>query len=758
MKLTIVIILLLVPLLLLPGCGQAAASVVPSNAPVVAASDEAASNTASTQADDAKTTHNPATEAAGETPSNPVAPTVNLAIYDDALQNGLQDWSWAPVNLAAPAPVFEGVASVEVSYATNYDGVWFVNSGAGIPVANYSALHFAIHGGTTGGQQLRVGAGDTQIFPGDHEVELIDYLAGGPVANAWREVTIPLDDFTIPSGTLLTVAFQSDVGGSQPTLYIDDVYLVGNTTPPPATVSVTIESTGVITTVNPLILGSNLPTWLGPARLQNPTFIARTAASGVTILRLPGGSYSNNYHWLACETGDTANCMVDTWGATPTDFIEFMQATHTQGMWVVSPNGTPEEAAALVAFFNAEVGDTTVIGTDANGFDWGMAGQWAQLRTDHGNPDPFPLQYWEFGNEIYGGKPQFHPQCASYGWEDVWTCDGTEYVNGIAGHPGYLAFRDAMKAVDPTIEVGAVGIPHPGEWTNWGNEVIAAAGQDLDFYALHEYAFDASPAYSAALMDPHPNWTGIRNDLQTAIDTNGGGRNIPLAVTEYNLISVGDQDNGTVMIRAVNALFIADTIGQMITKGFFLANQWDLANGEFGNGSDYGLLNDDTANRYPQYYIFPLWSQFGGQMVSATADVSPDTTLSVYGGVVDGNTYSLLAINKTGTPLESTIAIAGATITGGLANVVQGESLEATTVTYNGVATPADDLSDAPAAPITVSGAAIPYTFAPYSVTLLHLEITGGTPIPTVTPTPDTGPSPTPWTPTGFLYLPLAQR
>jgi hypothetical protein len=651
----------------------------------------------------------------------PVAPTADFLIYDDTLRNNFQDWSWAPHALDNPAPVYEGITSIRVDYAGDYDGVWFVNRDGGTSTTGYSALRFAIHGGTTGGQAIRVTAGSGENFPESNSVNLNNYLSGGPVANQWREVTIPLADMNMAFSTLANVAFQSGLGGAQPTFYIDDIRLLGEANP--TNPAITIEPTGTITPVNPLIFGSNLPTWLGN-RLENPTFRARSAATGVTILRLPGGSYSNNYDWLACETGDVANCMVGDWGATPTDFIEFLQATDIEGMWVVSPNGTPEEAAALVAFFNSEVGDTTPIGVDREGRDWGIAGDWAQLRADHGNPDPFPIRYWEVGNELYGSKPQYNPQCASYGWEDYWTCDGTEYMNGDSTRAGYLEFRAAMREIDPMIEVGAVGIPHPAEWNAWGNEVLAAGGTELDFYSLHEYAFDTSPDYGAILSSPHPNWDGIRADLDSAIATHANGRNVPMAVTEYNLISVGDNDTGAAMTRAVNALFIADTLGQLIEKGFFLANHWDLANGAFGNGTDYGLVHADTFSRYPQYYIFPLWTRFGGHMIPSTNNL-PDTTLVVYAGRVDGDTLSLIALNKTGQPLTADLAVTGRTITGGTVDTLQAESLGATTVTYNGNPNPEDDLSDAPSTPLTVSGETIVYDFPAYSVTLLHLDISG---------------------------------
>jgi hypothetical protein len=650
------------------------------------------------------------------------APTAaDLLIYDDALQNGFNDWGWAPHSLANASPVYSGTNSISISFAGNYDGLWLVKDpGPAINLSNYGDLRFAIHGGSAGGQQLSIKVGDTAgsgaVYP-TASVSLNPYLPGGPAANQWSVVTIPLSAFGLSAfGNL---ALQSDVSGSQPTFYIDDIRLIGNTTPPVTSATVRIQQNGPAIPIDDRVRGTNLATWSGPDRLNNAAFRARTIASGVTVIRLPGGSWSNTYAWLDCENFGG----ICSWAARPTDFLNFLKATNTEGLWVVSPNGAPQEAAALVAFFNAQVGDPTVIGTDSNGFDWGTAGDWAQLRSDHGNPQPYPIKLWEVGNEVYGGMPG-PTDCVAWGWEDVWTCDGTEYVNGILGHAGYLAFRAAMRAVDSTISVAPVGVPIASSWSNWGNEVIAGAGSVMDFYGIHEYAYFNAPAtYQDALAEPQTTWDAIRADLDAAYAANANGRDIPAGVTEYNLFSAWNQDNGQWMTRTVNALFMADTLGQIIENRFAIANQWILASGPSANGTDYGLIEIDTWRRYPQYYAYVLWSRFGSQMLPLTSTVSAAEALSVYAGRIDADTFSVLAINKTGNAITTTIEFASPiTLTDGMADVMQASSLDSGAVTFNGVADPADDLSDAPPAALGSVSNPLTHTFPPYSITLLRLN------------------------------------
>ncbi len=672
----------------------------------------------------------------------------DIVIYDDALAHSFESWSFnATVDFAASTAYTGSAHAIGVTFTPgNWGALWLVRPGGDLDLTGYTALRFAVHGGSVGGQSIFVRAGSGTAFPAQSGVELAAYLAGEPTANEWRVATIPLADLGVASGTLGSIALQSAVNSGQPTFYIDDLRLVAGATPiaEPVNAAIHIDGMGAAQPVPAEMLGSNLPAWLGRVRFRDDTLRTRTAASGLTTLRMPGGSWSNSYGWLSCELDrDVAGatpCWWKDWVARPTDFIDFLQATNTTGIWVVNPNTTAHEAAAAVAFFNGAVDDDRVIGVDIRGTDWYTVGHWAQLRAAHGNPEPVGIKLWEFGNEVYGGKPATGgAQCLAWGWEDVWTCDGTEYVNGKGSgatrHEGYLEFRAAMRAVDPTILVGAVGYEEPGtpgapNWTNfnnWGIEVIAEASDALDFYSIHPYAYFEPPPNNAAghaaiLAQPTTHWASIRRALDDAFDEFAGGRRAPVAVTEFNMISVQDQDNAQLMTRAINALFLADSIGQAIEHGYAMFNQWDLVNGRASNGTEYALLHEDNNFfRAPQYYVYPLWARFGAEMLPVTHTLNAATQLSVYAGRVNTATLSLLAINKGAEPVAATITAEGTTLTGGAAYAVQAAAPTAQSVTYNGSNAPSDALTEPPTSVAASDGVAT-YEFAPWSITLLHLQ------------------------------------
>ncbi len=187
------------------------------------------------------------------------------------------------------------------------------------------------------------------------------------------------------------------------------------------------------------LLGTNVPAWLARDRFMSRGFQNELLASGATIVRMPGGSWSNTYRWLACEQQSQADGCFYVTSARPTDFIDLLQAVDLPGMWTVSMLDTAQSAAALVAFFNGDPGDNRVIGVDRDGVDWKTVGEWASLRAEHGNPDPYRITLWEIGNEVYGGRPEVGgTDCDTFGWEDVWTCDGAEYMVGDDAHDGFI--------------------------------------------------------------------------------------------------------------------------------------------------------------------------------------------------------------------------------------------------------------------------------------------------------------------------------
>ncbi|MEO5725292.1 MAG: alpha-L-arabinofuranosidase, partial [Ilumatobacteraceae bacterium] len=338
---------------------------------------------------------------------------------------------------------------------------------------------------------------------------------------------------------------------------------------------------------------------------------------------------------------------------------------------------------------------------------------------------PVPVRYWEVGNEVYGAKPSAGAGCAPFGWEDVWTCDGSTYVNGDSDHDGFLAFRSAMQAVDPTILVGAVGVARPNDWSNWGTDVINATAGHLDFYSIHEYGFGKVPDPAKVAPVPFKIWPTVMSDTEAAFAASSPGGQVPIAVTEYNLAAMQDDDPGQLMTKATNALFLADMIGQMAVHGVVIANQWNLLNGRAANGTDYGMISADNGTRSPQFYALVMWAKFGETLVPVTSPSKADE-LSVYASTSSDGSVTVLAVNKTGQTVVQPLTVDGwAAVSSVTIDALTAPSADATTVSLNGSSNATDSLAEHH--PQMLGGSLMPLTaqFAPHSITVLRLAATG---------------------------------
>src|SRR5690349_10581152 len=79
----------------------------------------------------------------------------DLIVYDDALENGWQSYGWATLNYTNTSTVHTGSDSISVATA-NFSALYLHHDA--FDTGLYTNLTFWIHGGSTGGQSLKVQA------------------------------------------------------------------------------------------------------------------------------------------------------------------------------------------------------------------------------------------------------------------------------------------------------------------------------------------------------------------------------------------------------------------------------------------------------------------------------------------------------------------------------------------------------------------------------------------------------------------------
>ncbi len=664
----------------------------------------------------------------------------DLVAYDNALENGWSSYSWATVNFSSTSPVHSASDAISVSDPTNgYQALYLHHSG--LNGSLYQSLTFWIYPTVTGQNALRLQA----TIAGNAQTSV---LLSFSTKNQWQQITVPLTSLGVATSTNFDGFWLQDNGGTMRTFYVDDISLIA--TPPPPTVSLTVSPLAVTKTIDGRIYGMNLAIWDSLLAGSGTTGIV--AAMQTQTFRLPGGSSSDDYNWQAGRGVSDSSYF---WPNNAPVFAKVIATANAQACITVNyGSGTPEQAAAWVAYYNAATTNTTALGVDAKGRDWKTAGYWAGIRaasplgTDDGynflrvaHAAPYGFHTWEVGNECYGS------------WEaDQHGASGTA-LSGVAHDPytyanAFVQFSQKMKAVDPTILLGAVANPgedsygigtHPATNPNEGNSThtgwtpvllvtLKSLGTYPDFLIDHIYPQNSPNESDAGLLQAGAESVSDAANLRKMItDYVGGsaGAGIALTITELNSVSAGP---GKQTVSLVNGLFMADAIAQVAGTEFTGCYWWDLRNSaqasynldaslygwrQFG---DYGVVasgdrGDTPGNTpYPAYYAAKLlthWGRGGDRVIGATTNYN---LLSVYGAKLANGNLSVLVVNKhPSTDLAGQLTIPGFTP-------------GATTATAISYGKP-NDLANGDLTTTTFNcgTGSFTYTFPSYSMTMLIL-------------------------------------
>jgi alpha-L-arabinofuranosidase len=551
-------------------------------------------------------------------PPTPPPPVNGMAIYQDSLANGWNNWSWADVSTASTATVHTGSSAIAVT-ADAFEALYLQHNA--LPTDTYESLKFWINGGATGGQTLNV----VGLL---HDVAQPAVRIGPLAAGTWQEVVIPLSQLGIANAPDLSgLWLQDNSGATQPTFYVDDISL--EFAPPPSVVHVTVDPKQKIRKVDRRMFGMNSAVWDGafgtPATQQLLTELNNQA------LRFPGGSLSDVYHWQTnMSEGQTFE-----WANSFDDFIQIAAATHA-AVYITANygTGTPEEAAEWVRSAN--------------------------VVKKHN------VRYWEIGNENYGSWEADH---------NTRPHDPVTYANR------FKEYWRQMKAVDPSIKIGAVVVTgedafanytdHPvtnartgqvhNGWTPVLLDTLRQLGVTPDFVVYHRYEQAPGAESDLFLLDAAASWPNDAVNLRQMLEDYLGrkSKRVELIVTEHNSVF---SNPGKQTTSLVNGLFFADAVGTLLRTEINGLLWWDLRNGQEGGNNnsstlygwrrygDYGIVDSNDpagpADRYPTFYVNKLLKHFargGERVVQAQSDYRG---LGVYAVKDEDHRLNILVINK----------------------------------------------------------------------------------------------------------------
>lgn len=548
----------------------------------------------------------------------------------------------------------------------------------------YANLSLWLNGGSVGGQTVGVAADGTSWGT--------TVYVTAPT-NAWQQFTFSLASLGVADATNLEGIEIWNAGTLQSNFYLADISLTAN--PPPALVHVNVNATNTVRTVDSRVFGVNTAAWDGDLDTANTINLLTNMNN--QALRWPGGSWGDIYFMTNEEARG--------WGSVTTNFLHVATNTGAQIFFIVNyGSGTPQQAADWVRFCET---------------------------TNHSY-----VKYWEVGNEVGGSWEEDINTNPPWQPHDPWT-----YAQR------FTSYYQLMKAVDPTIKIGAVadttedgtanytnhpvvnpvtGVTHNG-WTPVMLTYLRSNNVTPDFLISHDYAPGDGDTYNLLWT---PTWASNAASLRMMLN-DYLGTNLAAGV-ELNGTEFGPEGDKQ-WISLVGGLFYADMIGQILQTEFNTLLWWDLRNGQsvitdsdnalygwrtnsFGSFiTDGGCINGIATppNLYPSFYCMKLMQYFargGDTVVSANYDYP---LLSAYAVRRTNGCLTMLVVNKSSyASLAAAISVAGYV-----------PSSRATVYSYGIPQDNADKTGlgspDISQTNCSVPGTNFTCTFAPYSATVL---------------------------------------
>jgi alpha-L-arabinofuranosidase len=253
---------------------------------------------------------------------------------------------------------------------------------------------------------------------------------------------------------------------------------------------------------------------------------------GPTIFGWPGGCYADSYDWRKAIGPRDRRPPVPIipqgipygydHGMDPNDFgtDEFIRFSEVMGAEpFINANfgmGTPEMAAAWVEYCNGPA-----------------ESKWGAVRAANGHAQPYGVKSWAIGNEDGGESYE----------------SGNTTAEGYATY--YVPMARAMRAVDPAIQLTAVGYyNNPTAREEWNDVVVTAAWEQIDSLSVHWYyptGFWPPALYKRPLAHYRAvvaNSTLVERKIQETIALlariTQGRKKIQVAFDEWNECDYGD--------------------------------------------------------------------------------------------------------------------------------------------------------------------------------------------------------------------------
>jgi alpha-L-arabinofuranosidase len=347
------------------------------------------------------------------------------------------------------------------------------------------------------------------------------------------------------------------------------------------------------------------------------------------VYRWPGGNFVSGYNWRdgLGEPDRRPPRKNPAWrGVEHNDFgideyMTFCRLLDTDPYITVNSGlGVVQTAVAELQYTNAPV--TTPMG---------------MLRAKHGHPEPYRVRFWAIGNEMYGNWQLGHMPLEKYVQKNN-------------------EFADAMRAVDPSIKLVAVGEVGP-----WSEGMLKNCAGHMDLISEHFYCRSKPDlaAHVRQIPDNVRRKVAAHRDYRKRFDSLQG-KDIRIALDEWNYW-YGPDVFGEIGTRYFlkDALGIAAGLNEMARSSdmIFMANYAQTVNVIGAIKTNKTAASFETTGLVLKLYrkhfgVLPLATQ-SPRSLDAMAALSPDR-----------KTLTVTVVNPSLKAVEIKLGVKGAKLAG----------------------------------------------------------------------------------------------
>jgi len=507
------------------------------------------------------------------------------------------------------------------------------NAGPGDPLGVGQIVPVGDYAGQTLGVTVFLGStGDAFAILGAHVIDSSNKIVAGRQLrqqDSDGELKLHEAELTIPddvAGSQMII-FCAVEGGSG-TALIDGLSIrpiATSNVPQPIddggvlTASVHIDARREIRRIPRSLFGTNVE-WIQNGndildltqKTYRPDVVAEVRKLGVSLIRFPGGVFSDHYDWRDGIGNPNRR-------PTTLHYADGPKSTHHFGT---------DEALGFARRVNAALLVTVNAGTGSAQ----DAAEWVAYINGEGGKSPKMdrVKFWEIGNELYIRTGA--------------TMQPAAYAKKVK------QFARAMKAVDPSIKVGAIGGINQGsyvvvQYPKWTETVLDEAGSEIDFLAVHNaYApslintgkLDGEEVYMALLAAPlhvERNLATLSQEIRKRVPNKA--KRPSIAITEWGpFFHIFPSNEWVDHVKTLgSAVYVADMLRVFAqSPDVEIANFFKLSEPTF-----MGWIGPDRSGTYipkPSALAFQLYSQHFGEIVVDTT-VSAPTYKGPQIGLVD---------------------------------------------------------------------------------------------------------------------------